>query len=65
MSDMNQPCLPGSLFSDLTRLIAEARTRAAVAVNAEESIVSALRRQLSWIHIKTIISVGQCFMVGR
>ncbi|HED14966.1 MAG TPA: DUF1016 domain-containing protein [Gammaproteobacteria bacterium] len=118
MSDMNQPCLPESLFSDLTRLIGEARTRAAVAVNAEitalywhvgrriridvlkderadygkqvllllaeklthqfgrgwsdkqlrhclrfaetfeeESIVSALQRQLSWTHIKTIIYI--------
>ncbi len=115
---MNQPCLPESLFSDLTRLIGEARTRAAVAVNAEitalywhvgrriridvlkderadygkqvllllaeklthqfgrgwsdkqlrhclrfaetfeeESIVSALQRQLSWTHIKTIIYI--------
>jgi len=115
---MSQPCLPESLFSDLTRLIAEARTRAAVAVNAEitllywhigrriridvlkeeradygkqvllllaekltcqfgrgwsekqlrhclrfaetfedEKIVSALRRELSWTHIKTIIYI--------
>jgi len=55
MPDMNQPGLPESLFSDLTRLIGEARTRAAVTVNAEESIVFALRRQLSWTHIRTII----------
>ena len=115
---MNQPSLPENLVSDLTRLIAEARTRAAVAVNAEitalywhvgrrirvdvlkeeradygkqvvlllaekltrqfgrgwsdkqlrhclrfaetfedESIVSALRRELSWTHIKTIIYI--------
>jgi len=115
---MSQPCLPESLFSDLTHLIAEARTRAAVAVNAEitllywhigrriridvlkeeradygkqvllflaekltrqcgrgwsekqlrhclrfaetfedEKILSALRRELSWTHIKTIIYI--------
>ena len=36
---MSQPCLPESLFSDLTRLIAEARTRAAVAVNAEITLL--------------------------
>ncbi len=117
-SDINQPCLPESLVSDLTHLIAEARTRAAVAVNAEitalywhvgrriridvlkeeradygkqillslsekltlqfgyrwsdkqlrhclrfaeafedESIVYALRRELSWTHIRTIIYI--------
>ncbi len=36
---MNKPCLPESLVSDLTRLIAEARTRAAVAVNHELSLL--------------------------
>jgi len=115
---MNQPCLPDSLVSDLTSLIAKARIHAAAAVNAEittlywhvgrriridvlkekradygkhilralsekltrkfgrgwsdkqlrhclrfaetfedESIVSALRRELSWTHIKTIIYI--------
>jgi len=117
-AEMNKPFLPESLVSDLTRLIAEARTRAAVAVNAEitalywhigrriridvlkeeradygkqillslsekltqkfgrgwsdkqlrhclrfaetfedESIVYALRRELSWTHIRTIIYI--------
>lgn len=115
---MSQSIFPESLISDLTRLIAEARTRAAVALNAEitllywhvgrrirvdvlkeerasygkqilaslsenltrqfgrgwsekqlrhclrfaetfedEKIVSALRRQLSWTHIKNIIYI--------
>jgi len=39
VSEMNKPFLPESLVSDLTRLIAEARMRAAVAVNNELSLL--------------------------